>query len=224
MSGRRYNDAQAVLDTYRQLWERLERLPGVQRGRRRVGAAAEPDVRVGPDHGRRTAAAAGRGVHQRRSADRRAATTSGRWRFRCSKGRLFTEQDTRTSPRVVVIDDAMAQQLWPNEDPLGKRIRFGGIDANATAPWLTVVGVVGRVKQYTLDGDSRIALYLAHTQSPARGDERRRAHERRSRRRSPQRCGRSCARSIPTCRSTTCGRWRSGSTSRWRGGGSRCCC
>jgi predicted permease len=84
------------------------------------------------------------------------------------KGRLFTSQDTRTSPRVVVIDEAMAQQLWPNEDPLGKRIRFGGIDANAAAPWLAVVGVVGNIKQYTLDGDSRIALYLAHGQSSSR--------------------------------------------------------
>ena len=59
------------------------------------------------------------------------------------KGRLFTEQDTRTQPRVVIIDDFMAQQLWPNEEPLGKRIRSGGIDASATAPWQTVVGVVG---------------------------------------------------------------------------------
>ena len=64
----------------------------------------------------------------------------------------------------MIIDDFMAQQLWPNEQPLGKRIRTGGIDASATAPWLTVVGVVGRVKQYTLDGDSRIAMYFPQTQ------------------------------------------------------------
>ena len=50
------------------------------------------------------------------------------------QGRLFTEQDTRTQPRVVIIDELMAQQLWPGEEPLGKRIRTGGIDASATRP------------------------------------------------------------------------------------------
>jgi predicted permease len=85
------------------------------------------------------------------------------------KGRLFTEQDTRETPRVVVVDDHMARVLWPNEDPIGKRMRRGGMDAAANAPWLTVVGVVGRIKQYTLDErDSRIAMYHPHTQNPSR--------------------------------------------------------
>jgi predicted permease len=85
------------------------------------------------------------------------------------KGRLFTEQDTRATPRVVVVDDHMARVLWPDEDPIGKRLRRGGMDAAADAPWLTVVGVVGRIKQYTLDErDSRIAMYHPHTQNPSR--------------------------------------------------------
>jgi predicted lysophospholipase L1 biosynthesis ABC-type transport system permease subunit len=60
----------------------------------------------------------------------------------------------------------MADELWPNDDPLGKRIRFG--DLTSTAPWQTVVGVVGRVRQYALDADGRIAFYMPQTQSPAR--------------------------------------------------------
>ena len=85
------------------------------------------------------------------------------------KGRLFTEHDTKDAPRVVVIDDHMAQVLWPNEDPIGKRLRRGGMDASDDAPWLTVVGIVGRIKQYTLDErDSRIAMYHPHTQVPSR--------------------------------------------------------
>jgi predicted permease len=69
-----------------------------------------------------------------------------------------------------MVDEYMARQLWPNEDPIGKRIHFGGITEKVTDenPWETVVGVVGRVKQYTLDSDSRIALYLPQTQYPTR--------------------------------------------------------
>jgi hypothetical protein len=68
---------------------------------------------------------------------------------------------------VVVVDEALAAQLWPGQDPLGKRVRSGGIDAT-DAPWLTVVGVVGRIKQDRLDADSRIAIYHPHAQFPAR--------------------------------------------------------
>jgi putative ABC transport system permease protein len=82
------------------------------------------------------------------------------------RGRFFDDRDTAQSTRVVIIDDHMAQQLWPNEDPIGRRIRYG--DLKSTSPWETVVGVVGRVKQYALDLDSRIAFYRPHTQSSAR--------------------------------------------------------
>jgi len=168
LSGRKYNDASAALETYRQLWERLQRLPGATAA---GGVSALPLSQMfswGPITVEGRPQAPGEAFI---NVDQRVA---GGEYFRAMeipllKGRLFNEHDTRTSPRVVVIDDAMAAQLWPHEDPLGKRLHFGGIDANASAPWLTVVGVVGRVKQYALDGDSRIALYLAHTQSAARG-------------------------------------------------------
>ena len=82
-------------------------------------------------------------------------------------GRLFSEHDTRGKDRVILVDEPLVQQLWPGQDPLGKRVRSGGFDAT-DAPWLTVVGVVGRIKQDRLDADSRIALYHPHTQSPTR--------------------------------------------------------
>jgi len=168
LSGRKYNDASVALETYRQLWERLQRVPGATAA---GGVSALPLSQMfswGPITVEGRPQAPGEAFI---NVDQRVA---GGEYFRAMeipllKGRLFNDQDTRTSPRVVVIDDAMAAQLWPHEDPLGKRIHFGGIDANASVPWLTVVGVVGRVKQYALDGDSRIALYLAHTQSAARG-------------------------------------------------------
>ena len=59
-------------------------------------------------------------------------------------GRLFNEQDTATSPRVMIADERMVQQLWPTSDPLGKRVRMGGIDAASTAPWPARAGRVRR--------------------------------------------------------------------------------
>jgi len=64
---------------------------------------------------------------------------------------------------VAIVDDYMAQQLWPNQDAVGKRFHTGGI-TDTSSPWITVVGVVGQVKQYTLDSNSRIAFYLPQTQ------------------------------------------------------------
>jgi putative ABC transport system permease protein len=60
------------------------------------------------------------------------------------KGRDFNEEDRGDKVSVVIINEMMARKYWPNEDPLGKRLRFG--KANSNAPWLTVVGVVGDVR------------------------------------------------------------------------------
>ena len=67
---------------------------------------------------------------------------------------------------MIIIDEFMANEYWPGQDPIGKRVRFG--DLNSTQPYRTVVGVVGRVKQYGLDTDGRIALYVPHTQTGSR--------------------------------------------------------
>ena len=83
------------------------------------------------------------------------------------EGRLFNDHDVPANPRVAIVDSYMAEQLWPGQDAVGKRFHIGGID-DTKAPWITVVGVVGRVKQYTLDSDARIAFYLPHTQYPTR--------------------------------------------------------
>jgi len=83
-------------------------------------------------------------------------------------GRLFDEHDVRENPRVVIVDERMATEMWPGQSAIGKRLRTGGMDANPNAPWLTVVGVVGRIKQDALDSDSRMAVYFWHQQSATR--------------------------------------------------------
>jgi ABC-type lipoprotein release transport system permease subunit len=68
---------------------------------------------------------------------------------------------------VTIVDEQMARQLWPDGNAVGQRIKRELTD-NPRAPWITVIGVVGRVKQYTLDADSRMAMHLPHAQAPAR--------------------------------------------------------
>ena len=82
------------------------------------------------------------------------------------RGRFFNEQDDTTRPIAVIVDEYMAEQLWPGQDPIGKRIHI--VELPSKDPWQTVIGVVGRVKQESLDSNPRIAFYLAHTQFPAR--------------------------------------------------------
>ena len=78
-------------------------------------------------------------------------------------GRYFDERDAQGSTPAAVIDENMARTYWPGADPVGRRLRLGG----EKAPWLTVVGVVGVVKQYALDADSRVTVYLPHGQNPS---------------------------------------------------------
>ncbi len=80
-------------------------------------------------------------------------------------GRLITDQDTKDSPNVALINKTMAAQLWPNEDPLGKRIKFPGSDKNPQ-PWRTIVGTVSDVSQYALDKTPPMQIYLPHNQFP----------------------------------------------------------
>jgi putative ABC transport system permease protein len=80
-------------------------------------------------------------------------------------GRMITDQDTKDSPHVALINKTMAAQLWPNEDPLSKRIKFPGSDKNPQ-PWRTIVGTVNDVSQYALDKTPPMQIYLPHNQFP----------------------------------------------------------
>jgi len=62
--------------------------------------------------------------------------------IRLLRGRFFTEDDGFKKTRVTIINESMARRLWPNEDPLGKRIGYGGGDDR---DWRIVVGVVADV-------------------------------------------------------------------------------
>jgi predicted permease len=73
------------------------------------------------------------------------------------RGRVFTEQDDSSSTPVVVVDEDLANAAFPGEDPIGKQLNFGG-----SGPRQEIIGVVGHVKQFGLDENTRSS---AHYQS-----------------------------------------------------------
>jgi putative ABC transport system permease protein len=81
------------------------------------------------------------------------------------RGRELTAQDVAGVEPVALISETFARRNWPGEDPLGKRIKFPGSTARPQ-PWRTIVGVVGDVKQYGVDKESTMQLYLPEAQYP----------------------------------------------------------
>jgi putative ABC transport system permease protein len=79
------------------------------------------------------------------------------------KGRAFTANDAEGAQPVMIINKMMAQRLFANEDPLGKRIKFTD-DPNV--PWREVIGVVGDVRHNGLDVEPQMETYLPYLQSP----------------------------------------------------------
>ncbi len=72
-------------------------------------------------------------------------------------GRFFTEEDRRGTPGVVIINESLSRQYFPDEDPVGKRIRGG-------SEWLMIVGVVGDVHQFGVAERIRPQFYLPYLQ------------------------------------------------------------
>jgi len=73
------------------------------------------------------------------------------------RGRAFTAADRETTPNVAILSEDVANRTWPNQDPIGKRIKFGGVDSKGD--WRTVVGVA-RVTRYRELASPRPTLYL----------------------------------------------------------------
>jgi putative ABC transport system permease protein len=77
------------------------------------------------------------------------------------KGRYFTDNDTLSTSGVAIINQAMARRYFPNEDPIGKRVGFGG------GPfWCEIIGIVGDVRHYKLAAEPQPEVYLSNFQDP----------------------------------------------------------
>ena len=140
-SRRDLNDGPSFAQYHAGLIERLRSLPGVQS----VGFANELPLDEAFNRGRfateRSEASGG-------IAPLLPYTQIGGDYFKTMQiplmsGRIFEQSDNVVGASNVIVSRAAAEQLWPNEDPLGKRMRYG---SNPTDPWLTVVGVVGDIR------------------------------------------------------------------------------
>ncbi|MFZ0861401.1 MAG: ABC transporter permease [Candidatus Sulfotelmatobacter sp.] len=80
------------------------------------------------------------------------------------QGRLFDDRDTMDAPHVAVISQSLAREKWPEQDPIGRTIEFGNMDGDLRP--LTIVGVVGDVREDSLEKPSGPTVYVNYRQRP----------------------------------------------------------
>jgi len=154
------NDSdQKVQAAYAQILERVRALPGVQ------SAGAVSMLPLGGDgdmYGLRFKDKPVANPADSPSGDRYCVTPGfiEAMGIRVLRGRSLTEQDHAQAERVVLINETVAQKVWPGEDPLGKFIQMGGPEG----PWRKVVGVTGRVRHGGLDEPDRMQFFAPEVQ------------------------------------------------------------
>ena len=80
------------------------------------------------------------------------------------RGRLFDDRDAMDAPHVAVVSESLAREKWPNQDPLGHTIEFGNMDGDPRL--LTIIGVVGDVREQSLEAPPRPTIYVNYRQRP----------------------------------------------------------
>ena len=80
------------------------------------------------------------------------------------RGRMFDERDAADSQHVAVINESLAREKWPTQDPLGQAIEFGNMDGDPRL--LSIIGVVGDVRDSTLEAPARPTVYVNYRQRP----------------------------------------------------------
>ena len=159
--GQRYSDNTILRQFFADAVERLRALPGVE------SAAAASQIPLGGNIDRYGFHAEGKvnaNPELDESAERYCITPGflAALRIRLLRGRDIVASDTADTPGVILINETAARRIWPGEDPLGKRVKLGGLDH----PWLTVIGVVGDVHHIALDAAPDMQVYIPHAQWP----------------------------------------------------------
>ena len=77
-------------------------------------------------------------------------------------GRVFSGADNVKAPLVCIVNHMLAERFWPGQDPIGKRLRWGY--PKTPTPWMTVVGVMGNIKQMAVDAPTQYEIYQPSSQ------------------------------------------------------------
>ncbi|HEY4762759.1 MAG TPA: ABC transporter permease [Candidatus Sulfotelmatobacter sp.] len=85
------------------------------------------------------------------------------------RGRFFTPGDSENTPKVCIIDDRLAGQYWPGEDPVGKPVLMDEPKPGEQPPVTTVVGVIHEIKNYGVDQPVLPEIFVPYAQRPSGG-------------------------------------------------------
>jgi putative ABC transport system permease protein len=161
-------DAQ-MLQFYKNLPQQLQSLPGIS------AASVVSDLPIAPGESNGDITLEGRpaapGANGAASFRRALPNYFQMMGIPLLRGREFTDRDDAANGvRVVVINDHMARQFWPDktDDPIGKQIKIGPPDSN---PWLTIIGVVKDIHQTGLDNPIAYCIYEPLAQGVSTGEE-----------------------------------------------------
>ena len=158
----RYREAAKVGAFQQQLLQRVRALPGVQAAS--VSMSLPPDLLMMRNpfavEGQTPAPGQSQPTAEQLLVSPDYFRTLG---IRRHAGRDFTDADNSAAPFVVIINEALARQYFPHQDPVGKRLQTG--DYSPRGQWLTIVGVVADVKYSGLREDIQPALYTPFLQN-----------------------------------------------------------
>ena len=150
-------------DYYRRVLERVEGVSGVAGaaviGDLFIGGSAEQTITVEGD-------AQGGSERLRLRRDEISDGFFETLRIPLVRGRPFSSEDGPNAPRAAIVNETMARRLWPGQDAVGKRFKFG--PQSADIPWFTVVGVVGDMRRQNLEVDPVAQMFEPVAQNPSR--------------------------------------------------------
>jgi putative ABC transport system permease protein len=155
LPGFQYKSDAQVRSFYQRLMERLRQLPGVQT----AGGSTDLPLNAGWNHlftpeGYQPPPGANMNFCNHSVILGQYLQTMG---VPLLRGRFFTEQDNDRSTRVLIVSESLARRYWPNGDAIGKRLKWG--PAESKDAWLTILGIVGDVKQGALEVETTPHTY-----------------------------------------------------------------
>jgi macrolide transport system ATP-binding/permease protein len=158
-SGKYDKDEQQVA-LEREIVRRVQGLPGV------ISVGITQRLPIEDGDGTRNIRVVGRPYHgEHYEVARRSVSANymGTLRTRLISGRYFTDDEDSSKPRITIINQALAKQYFPGEDPVGKQIAFGADEKSR----VLIVGVVSDIQEGQLDAAPRAAVYLPFNQDPS---------------------------------------------------------